>query len=370
MAFTHGDQYKPMPGFQVLTSHFHFHFNEQLTDAGTIDREPSWLPVLRDLGINIAILADFHSDSHPNDTGKLRLGEQQVYFDGVQRFSDRDFLLIPGEEPDANFGGHYMFVFPKPLYFTHVKLPAKGPEGQPFEETLPRYGKVYHTTTAASELKLLQQEKGLVWQTHPRTKGSTGFPDKIRDTAYFRSDRWLGGAFKALPVDLSEKKLCERRCFDVLDDMNNWGQPKFLVAEVDTYKKFPEYDLYGDFNVNYVQLDSLPGGQDWSPILRALREGRFFVSTGEVLIRNFRIEGDSGVSAEVEWTFPLEFLEVVWGDGKRTSSKIVSATDQSPFGSHHFKIPIDLKGQKWVRLAVWDSAVNGAFTQPAHLTFQ
>ena len=83
--------------------------------------EPTWLPVFRDLGINIAILADFHSDSHATDTGKLRLNEQKVYFEGCERFSDRDMLLIPGEEPDANFGGHYMFVFPKPLFFTHVK---------------------------------------------------------------------------------------------------------------------------------------------------------------------------------------------------------------------------------------------------------
>ena len=60
MAFTHDDVYKPMPGYKVLVSHFHFHFNEQLTDAGTIDEEPTWLPVFRDLGINIAILADFH----------------------------------------------------------------------------------------------------------------------------------------------------------------------------------------------------------------------------------------------------------------------------------------------------------------------
>ena len=66
----------------MLVSHFHFHFNEQLTDAGTLDVQPTWLPVFRGLGINIAILADFHSDSHPNDTGKMRLDEQKVYFDG------------------------------------------------------------------------------------------------------------------------------------------------------------------------------------------------------------------------------------------------------------------------------------------------
>ena len=132
----------------MLVSHFHFHFNEQLTDAGTLDLEPTWLPVFRDLGINIAILADFHSDSHPTDTGKIRLDEQKVYFDGCERFSDRDFLLIPGEEPDANFGGHYMFVFPQSavLHACRSSRP-NGPAEQPFLEKLAPYGKVYHTNT-------------------------------------------------------------------------------------------------------------------------------------------------------------------------------------------------------------------------------
>ena len=52
-------------------------------------------------------------DSHPNDTGKVRLDEQKVYFQGCERFSDRDFLLIPGEEPDREFR--------RPL---HVPVPA------------------------------------------------------------------------------------------------------------------------------------------------------------------------------------------------------------------------------------------------------
>jgi len=37
LAFTHGDTYKHVPGYQVTVSHFHTHFNEQLTDAGTMD---------------------------------------------------------------------------------------------------------------------------------------------------------------------------------------------------------------------------------------------------------------------------------------------------------------------------------------------
>ena len=134
MALTHDDVYKPMPGFKVLVSHFHFHFNEQLTDVGTMDFQPTWLPVFRELGINIAILADFHWDSHPTDTGKIRLNEQKVYFEGCQRFSDRDFLLIPGEEPDANFGGHYMFVFPTAALLHARKAAGNGEAAQPFVE--------------------------------------------------------------------------------------------------------------------------------------------------------------------------------------------------------------------------------------------
>lgn len=371
LAFTHDDVYKPLPGYKVLISHFHFHFNEQLTDVGTTDFQPTWLPVIRDLGINIAILADFHSDSHPSDTGKLRLNEQKVYFEGTRRFSDRDFLLIPGEEPDANFGGHYMFVFPKPLFFTHVKEPAKGPAGQPFTETLAPYGKVYHTTTAPNELDLLKQEKGLVWQTHPRTKGSTGYPDVVKDKDFFQSDRFLGGSYQSLPVDLSEKRLCEARCFGLLDDMNNWAGPKYMIAEGDTYMKYPDDETFPQLIVNYVKLDGVPKYDNgWTPVLDAMRAGDYFVTSGEVLLRNSGIEGSGAkrtYTAEAEWTFPPEFAELVWSDGKKVEREVISLSDKAPFGSHKFRIPFDASGKKWVRFAIWDSAGNGAFTQPVHL---
>ena len=148
-----------MPGYKVMVSHFHFHLNEQLTDERSMDVEPTWLPVFRALGINLAILADFHSDSHANDTGKVRLDEQNVYFAGCERFSDRDLLLIPGEEPDANFGGHYMFLFPAARLLHARQAAGERTGGQPFQETLQPYGKVYHTTTAENELGLLNQEQ-------------------------------------------------------------------------------------------------------------------------------------------------------------------------------------------------------------------
>ena len=368
MAYTHDDVYKPMPGYKVLVSHFHFHFNEQLTDAGTIDEEPTWLPVFRDLGINVAILADFHGDGHPNDTGKVRLDEQKVYFEGCERFSDRDLLLIPGEEPDRNFGGHYMFMFPQPLFFTHAQ-DASG--RQPLTENLPGFGKVYHTGSAADELAMLTKEAGLVWQTHPRTKGSTGYPDTIKDKDFFQSDRFLGGSFQSLPVDLSEKRLCEQRCFDLLDDMNNWAGPKYMIAEGDTYMKYPDDETFPQLMVNYVKLDRVPKFKDgWTPVVNALRAGDYFVTSGEVLVRNWAVEGSGAkrsYSAEVEWTFPPEFAELVWSDGKKVDRQVIDVKDAAPFGSRKFSIPFDATGKRWVRFALWDSAGNGAFTQPMHL---
>jgi len=371
MAFTHDDVYKPMPGMKVLVSHFHFHFNEQLTDAGTLDFQPTWLQVFRGLGINMAILADFHSDSHPSDKGATRLNEQKVYFDGCARFSDRDFLLIPGEEPDANFGGHYMFLFPHPVFFTHLKQPAKGLADQPFLEKVASFGSVYHTTTAANELDLLNKEKGLVWQTHPRTKGSAGYPDAVKETDFFQSDRFLGGSFQSLPVDQSEKRLCEKRCLGLLDDMNNWAGPRYMIAEGDTYMKYPDDETFPQLSVNYVKLDRVPKfSNGWTPVVDALRAGDYFITTGEVLFRNWGIEGGGAnrtYTAEAEWTFPPEFAELVWSDGKTVDRKIISLTGMGPFGSHTFKVPFDPAGKRWVRFALWDSAGNGAFTQPVHL---
>jgi len=356
LEYTHGDRFVPLAGYQVMATHFHTAFTKELTTGGSLDGMPPWISAIRALGVNIVMLDDFHGDGHPEDNGRLRLEDLRNYYEACQRHSDRDFLILPGEEANMYFGGHYNLLFPKPVYWTHGRA-----AGASFLE----HG-VYHPANAAEMYDMVRREGALVWQTHPRTKGSTGYPDRIRERDYFRSDRWLGAGFKAMPVDLSETRLCEKRCFGTLDDMNNWDGPKYLVGEVDTYKKFPDYDLYGDFNVNYVKLDALPPASDWTPVTRALRAGDFFVSTGEVLIRNFRADA-AGVAADIDWTFPLEFVEVVWGDGDRIDRKVIRTPEAQAFGTRRFEIPVDLSKQKWVRVAAWDTAVNGAFTQPVEL---
>jgi hypothetical protein len=107
--------------------------------------------------------------------------------------------------------------------------------------------------------------------------------------------------------------------------------------------------------------------------VEGLRAGNFFGTTGEILFHNWSLEGTGAKAvycAVIEYTFPLEFAELVWSDGTNVERKIIKLTDTTPFGSKSFRIPFDATGKKWVRFAVWDSAGNGAWVQPATIRTQ
>jgi hypothetical protein len=144
-----------------------------------------------------------------------------------------------------------------------------------------------------------------------------------------------------------------------------------MLAEGDTYNKWPDDETYPLLAVNYIKLDRVPRFKDgWASVVEALHKGDFYGTTGEVLFRQYGVTGSGNrrvYTAEVEWTYPLEFAELVWSDGKRVDRQLVPATEMGPFGSHEFKIPFDSAGKKWVRFAVWDSAGDGAYTQPIAL---
>jgi hypothetical protein len=372
LAYTHDDVFKPLPGFKVVTGHYHVDYNEMLRDRNTLDYQPGWVPVFRGLGINIVYLGDFHDDSDPNDPGPKRFAEQKIYFEGSRRMSDRDFLVMPAEEPNAYLGGHWYLLTPKPVYFSHA---TPRPVGQQFIEENPTYGQVYHLGSAEDVLNMVNREHGIIWTAHPRTKSSEGYPEAYRKKDFFLSDRFIGASWESLPTDLSEKRLCEVRCFGTTDDMSNWApKPKFMIAEGDTYTKWPEDETYPQLAVNYLKLDGVPlYNESWAPIVEGIRAGNFFGTTGEILFHNWSVEGSgakSTYSATIEYTFPLEFAELVWSDGVKIDRKIINLTDTTPFGNKTFKIPFDATGKKWVRFAVWDSAGNGAWVQPAAVQSQ
>jgi len=369
LAYTHNDVFKPVPGFKVLTGHFHMDLNEQLRDRENLDYPATWVPVFRGLGVNIVYLGDFHDDSDIRDPGPKRFAEEKVYFEGSQRLSDKNFLVIPAEEPNVYLGGHWYLMTPKPVYFSHA---VPRPAGQKFMETDPTYGTVYHLGSSDDVLNMVNREGGIFWTAHPRTKSSEGYPELYKDKDFFLSDRFIGGSWESLPVDLSEKRLCETRCFGTGDDMSNWApKPKYLIAEGDTYTKWPDDETYPQLTINYIKLDRVPlYNESWAPIVEGMRSGNFYGTTGEILFHNWGIEGSGDkrmYSASIEYTFPLDFAELVWSDGSNVDRKIIDLKDTTPFGTKEFKIPFDAAGKKWVRFAVWDSAGNGAYLQPIAL---
>jgi len=372
LAFTHGDTYAPLAGYKTFTNHWHLRFTERVRATGSLDTPLPDLVAMKAMGLNIVGLSDFHGDMHGNDAGALRFKDEKDYAEASRRASDKDFLVLPWEEPSMHFGGHYNIAFPKPVYYTKVRKP-----GQPFTEMDPVYGKVYHIGNAADVQQLLDAENGYWYTSHPRTKSSGGIPDAFWNKDYARNDRFLGLDFtQAMGVDLSDKRMTEWRSFDAVDTManmytNSGLKPKYLIPDIDTYVQGPEDNLYSGYQAAYLKLDRVPGPEeDWTPILRTLRDGNFFVTTGEILISNFAVEGSGNkrtVNADVNWTFPLEFVEVVWGDGKKTDRQIIPATDLPAFGSKKFSIPFDATGKSWVRFAAWDSAGNPGFVNAVWL---
>ena len=375
LAFTHGDKYAPLAGYKTFTNHWHLRFTERVRASGSMDTPLPDLVAMKGMGLNIVGLSDFHGDMHLNDPGELRFKDEKDYAEATRRASDKDFLVVPWEEPNVYFGGHYNVLFPKPVYFSRVRK-----EGQPFTETLPGYGKVYHLGSAEDLQRLLETENGFWYTSHPRTKNSGGQPDVYWDKPFAKNDIFLGLDFtQAMGVDLSEKRMTEYRSFDATDTMNNLNantglKPKILLPDIDTYQQGPEDNLYSGYQAAYLKLDKVPGpDEDWSPVLKAMRDGNFFVTTGEILVSNFAVQGTGSkrtINADVSWTFPLEFVEVVWGDGKKIDRQIIPATDLPAFGSKHFSIPFDATGKSWVRFAAWDSAGNPGFVNAVWLTPQ
>ena len=361
LAYTHNDRFVHLDGFVTFEPHWHLAYTVQAMEKG-IDWQPPFKSVMKAIGIDSAMIMDFHGDGHPGDLTDVRLHEQDEYYKACRAQSDSEFLLIPAEEADVYLGGHWGLVFPHPVYWQEDRKP-----GQPFESPDPKYGKVYRVNNAADMWKVVKAEDGVVYQTHPRTKGSTGYPDKILSTAYFRDSSYLGTGWKAMPSDLSSPRLGER-AFKTLDDLNNLELHKQMIGEVDVFQISAADELYGHMNINYLRLQELPTFDHYGHILNALAKGNGFITTGEILLTSDTLSsaGDHAVkvNARISSTFPLRIAELVWGDGVHTLHQVIDLQSTPAFDSHDYSWLIETPGWRWARFAVWDVAGDGAFTNP------
>jgi len=375
LTYTRGDHYKAIPGYQIMGSHYHVGMVPRLKESGSLDDRLNDVESMKAVGVNIYGIID---GVRGREDGEAYLAAQAEYYDAARRQSDKTFLVMPNKENTGiDIGGHHDLMVSKPVYW----LTKRGPN-QPLVEQHPKYGKVYNLGGPADLFEMTRRENLIINMPHPRSKGSTGYPDAVKDT-HFAQDTYEGAGYRwGMGIDGSEKRLCEYRCLGLFDEMTNWYVDRNMPlkhmqgisesrSDIGTRGK-PSYDAtYANGPVNYVKLDKLPTVDDMSPIINAMKSGDYFVSSGEVLISNYAVEGTGDkrtISAEVEWTFPLDFVELVWGDGQKTDRQIISTTDLPAFGKKRFTIPFSAAGKKWVRFAAWDVATNGAFVQPVRLT--
>ena len=361
LRYTNADRFPAMDGYKTLSTHWHLAYTVQALANG-FDWTPPFKPVLQAMGVDASIIMDFHGDGHPRDLTDLRLDELEAYFGALRAQSDDDFLLIPSEEANVHLGGHWAVIFPKPVYWFMDR-----PEGGAFEMPHPEYGTVYSTADAVELLDLVRREGGYMYQTHPRTKGSTGYPDRILATDHFQDPSYLGAGWKAMPSDLSSRRLGDRS-LDLLDDLSNLGHRKRIFGEVDVFQFDATHELYAHMNINYVKLDRLPAFDDWSEVLAPLASGEYFTTTGEVLLPEVDLSASTAdrIVARVSaaWTFPLHAAEIVWGDGAETHREVIPLGDTGEFGRETFEWSAEARGWTWARVALWDVAGNGAFVNP------
>lgn len=360
LKLTHHDRFEHVPGFVTFAPHWHFAFTEQVKADGE-GWVPAFKPTLMEMGVDAVMPMDFHGDGHPYDLTPLRLEELREYYAASRKLSDGRFLLIPAEEGNTIVGGHWGLAFPHDVYFYFDRKP-----GEELKTNDASGRAVYRVHSADDVLAMVKAEDGLMYTTHPRTKGSTGYPDKYLREPFFRDAAFVGVGWKAMPPDLSLAGL-GARAFKTLDDVNNLGFHKVLLGEVDVFQVAATDELYSQMNVNYLPLGGVPGYDDRGKVLKAAAEGKGFISTGEVLLPRvgFKSEKDAvEFDAEVRWTFPLREAEIVWGDGRVTHREVMKLDTTGTLAGQPFHWRTKAPGWRWARVAVWDVAGDGAFTNP------
>jgi len=165
MAFTHDDHFKPLPGYQVMTHHYHMRFGLRLLAEAGPDAEIEDLRALKSVGINIVSPVDNvgtggGAGNRPAaDT--LRMIAASV--EGARRHSDKDFLVMADQEFYGSvLGGHTDLLFSHPVFWTYGRT-----AGQPLVEDDPKYGKVYHIGAADDLMEMVKREDIMMSMPHP-----------------------------------------------------------------------------------------------------------------------------------------------------------------------------------------------------------
>lgn len=369
--YTNFDRLRPLPGYKRMLAHAHIAANEAWIRDIRVQRP--WEKYTRNMDADIFVPCDFWAESMvaERDNREPRLREVERYQAMARYCSSEDYLVVPAEElcDPSNLHTlirfHVMFFPSKPILYSRWRE-----DDQEFAEHLPDGRIYYHLKSAEDFIEMCRRENAFVLMPHPDTKANDGLPYACKDEDWFKDERWFGIGCRQLPADNSVPTMISGRTERVWNDINNWSdRPRYMMSELDNYSKVEEgeedWDPYAMMNCTYVQLDHLPGPDNWEDLVNALREGRHFYCTGEILLHNSELK-DGSAACTFSWTFPLSYIELVYSDGEKVTSVKKSMTDSVPYGQQtvHFDFP---KGMKWARVAAVDIAGNSCFGMPVFL---
>ncbi len=227
----------------------------------------------------------------------LRLRELRTMFQECERLSDKELLFLPGEEANSFLGNCATRQRGRTLA---VPLPEAGllddeprRRGRRSSRRSLRMER-FITSASATICKTCSSAKEASCGRRIRGSKARAGPLTVTETHGFSAPTtgWGQPGRPCRPIYLTISSV--GRVLDLMDDMANWGEAKYVLGEVDVFKLDHTHELYGHMNVNYLRLepDALPRFSDgWRPVLDTLRLGQFFVTTGEVLIPEFQVNG-------------------------------------------------------------------------------
>ena len=369
MKYTNFDHLRELPGYKRLGAHMHV-----ATHAAWI-RDPRvqrpWEKLTRENGFDIFAPCDFWAEGRCDDNKEGRKSDLERYQAMAKCVSTPDYLVVPAEEIADRSGKktlirfHCMLFPSKPMLYSRWR-----DDDQEFAEKLPDGRTYYHLKSADDFVEMCRREDCFILMPHPDTKANDGLPYDCKTEDWFTDERWFGIGCRMLPADNSVPTMISGRTDRVWNDINNWSdRPRYIISELDTYTKVDEseedWEMYPMTNCTYVQLDELPGADNWQPLVDALRAGKHFYSTGEILLEKQDMK-DGSCDATFSWTYPLAYVQLVYSDGENVKTMEISTSDSVNYGKKdfHFDFP---EGMKWARVLATDIAGNSAFGMPVFL---
>ena len=337
LRYTNGDRFRALAGYKTLSTHWHLADTVQAMANG-FDWTPPFKPVLKAMGVDASMIMDFHGDGHPDDLTDLRLDELHAYF-ARSRAVGSGFPADPGRGSQRASGRTLDARVSEAGVLVHG--PARRTARSSRQH--PKYGTVYSVGRRERDVR-------------PRAaRGRLHVPDASADEGIDRvsgqdpGDRltsaiasYLGAGWKALPSDLSSPRLGDR-AFDLLDELNNQGLRKRLLGEVDVFQFDHTHELYAHMNINYIKLDRLPGVRSMGRRAGAAGQGRLLHDhrRSAPARRESRVvvaPARSWRRVRAQWTFPLRFAEIVWGDGQTTHREVIELADTREFGNRAVRV--------------------------------